>query len=188
MTVVVRNENLEGCSNLDNSCQNHQDSRKGYKNVELHDHGCFFVEYATVMRPIFYIKSSLWTNLLDHYGKEKHKVFDFMEEENKKESNEESYILNIQQMGMPVLPVPASIVQQMIYEGESVKNIDVEKFVQKHNQKHPNITKEYMEQALKYINLELKRITKELKNHEILQKIKESNLDDVSDVSSTDSG
>ncbi len=168
MTIVAVKENLEG-----------------YKNIKLQDHGCFFVEYATVMRPIFYIKYSLWTNLLDHYGKEKHKIFDLMEEENS--SGEESYILNIKQMGMPALLVPASTIQQMIYEGESVENINVENFVKKHNQKYPNITIEYMNQALLYINCELKKITQDLKNYNILQKVKESDLDDVSDVSSTDS-
>jgi hypothetical protein len=153
-----------------------------YQNIELKEHGCFFSEYANQMRPIFYMKLSLVSDLFDFQNIEKHKIFDQMQKE---EDHENMYILKIEDMGLPFIPVSKDVVQQMIYNGELLETIDIEKFVEKYNKTFPYITKENMAKLLPLLNHELKKVEMDLQQYKIKQQIKNNNLDldDVSDVS-----
>jgi hypothetical protein len=164
---------------LENNIEN------SWENIKPSNTGCFFIEYLGEMRPIYYIYIETWNKLLNYYGKQMHNAFKALSNED----GEDSYILNINQMGMHVLPVPKSTLQQMIYEGDLVENINILDFVKKHNEKHKNITNDFMEESLKFINVELNKMNSDIKNYEILQSVNRDDIDfdEISSVSSTSS-
>jgi hypothetical protein len=159
-----------------------ENNTDAYKNIELKEHGCFFSEYANKMRPIFYMKLSLVSDLFDFHDIKKHQIFNQMKNE---EDNESIYILKIEDMGLPFIPVPKDVVQQMIYEGDLLETIDIKKFVEKNNKKFPYITEENMIKLIPLLTHELKRVETDLQQYKIRQNIKDVSLDDVSDVSSS---
>ncbi len=164
-----------------------ENNDEAYKNIELKEHGCFFSEYANQMRPIFYMKLSLVSDLFDFHNMEKHQIFDQMKKE---EDHETMYILKIEDMGLPFIPVPKDVVQQMIHEGDLLETINIKKFVEKNNKKFPYVTEENIAKLLPLLNHELKRVETDLQQYKIRQQIKDNNLnlDDVSDVSDISSG
>jgi hypothetical protein len=160
------------------TCENQE-----YKKIELKEHGCFFAEYANQMRPVFYMKLSLVSDLFDFHNAEKHKIFDQMQKE---EDSENMYILKIEDMGMPFIPVQKDVVQQMIYEGENIENFenfDIQNFVDKYGKKFTYITLDNMNKLFPLLKNEFKKVEMDLRQHKIRQQIKDDNLDDVSDVS-----
>jgi hypothetical protein len=170
----TENAKIQDCENQD------------YKNIEIKEHGCFFTEYANQMRPIFYMKLASVSNLFDFQNIEKHKIFDQMQKE---EDSDNMYILKIEDMGLPFIPVQKDVVQQMIYEGELLENLNIEKFVEKYGKRYNYITNENLNKLLPLLHHELKKVEIELQQHKIQQQIKDTNfnLDDVSDISDINS-
>jgi hypothetical protein len=121
------------------------------------DYGCVFSEYDGKLRPIFYIKSELWTKILELNGKEKHKVFDCLSDE-----KEETFILNINDMGLPVLPITKTILCEMLDNSYDVENLDRQILVEKYN-----LTEDYINNSVDFLNNELKKISYDLMRHEI---------------------
>lgn len=147
-----------------------------FKQIDLKDFDCFFIEYKDHMRPIFYIKLEKLLNLFDLYQQEKHKIFEqVLENENK----DEMYVLKINEEGLPFIPIQKDILQQMICEGDLLNNIsnNMENFVDKHKEKHSHITNEYMKNIMNILNNELKKMEFDLKQYQILQQIYTKNID-----------
>ena len=122
------------------------------QNNNQKDYGCIFSEYDGKLRPIFYIKSELWFKILELNNKTKHKVFDYLNEE-----QEETYILNINDMGLPVLPVTQSILSELINNSYDVENLNINELIEKYN-----LTEEYLNLSKDFLNNELKKITFDL--------------------------
>jgi hypothetical protein len=153
------------------------------ENIELKNYDCFFAIYNNQMKPIFYIKLETLIDLFDFYNIEKHRIFDqLMENE-----TEEVYILKIEDMGLPFIPVQKDIIQQMIYEGELLENINIDNFVNKYSNTYSYITKEYMEKSIFILNSELKKTENDIKQYKILKNIDSDELDKISDVSDSES-
>lgn len=141
------------------------------------DYGCVFSEYNGNLRPIFYIKSELWTKILELNGKEKHKVFECLSDE-----KEETYILNINEMGLPVLPITKSVLSEMLENSYDVENFDKQLLIEKYN-----LTEEYIQSSTDFLNNELKKISYDLMRHEMKRTLdfsKDSNSDLDSDSDS----
>lgn len=134
------------------------------------DYGCMFSEYDGKLRPIFYIKSELWFKILELNGKEKHKVFDYLNEE-----KEETYILNINDMGLPVLPVTKSILTELINNSYDIENFDIKDLAEKYN-----LTEDYINTSKEFLNSELKNISIELMRYEIKKSMKNEKFSDSS--------
>jgi hypothetical protein len=143
----------------------------------LKEHGCFFAEYAGQMRPIFYMKYTVFSKLFDCYEQKKHKIFEQIENDDKPDN---IYILKIEDMGLPFIPVEKDVVEQMISEGELLENINIDSFVEKHNKNFPYITKENMEKLVHLLQNELTKTDIDLKYHEF----KQSCMDDDNESSS----
>jgi hypothetical protein len=134
----------------------------------MQDYGCFFGEYGNKLIPIFYTKLSLLTDLFDYQEIEKHKIFEVMETE-EKNNNENLYILKIEDMGLPFIPVQKDIVQDMISEGTLLENIDILTFVEKYKNTHPYITEEYMTNLVPLLKYEIKKMEINLMHYKLSQ-------------------
>jgi hypothetical protein len=156
-----------------------------YQNVDLKDYGCLFVEYKDILRPIFYIRLPIFFKLLDLHEIQKHKILEQLVEN---EDEEEIYVLKVEDEGLPFIPIQKDIMQQLVYEGNPIENLNTDQFVEKYKEKYNFLTKEYVEKALIFLHNELKKTEHDLKKYEILQQVKDVDLDDVSSISSvTDS-
>ncbi len=161
-------------------------------NIDLKEYGCFFADYNKEMRPIFYIKLSILMNLFDLQKQKKHRIFEQMLEE---ENGDEIYILKIEDMGLPFLPVQKDIIYQMMSEGVKIEDLDVDKFVEENHDIYPYITKDYMEKSLSFLNHELKKTQIQLQKYKIMQQIENeeyessngSTSDTMTDGSDSDS-
>jgi hypothetical protein len=152
------------------------------ENIELKNYDCFFAVYNNQLRPIFYIKLEILMDLFDFYKVEKHRIFEQLQEN----ETEEIYVLKIEDMGLPFIPVQKDIVQQMICEGELIENINIDNFVNKYSNTYSYITKEYMEKSIFILNMELKKMENDIKQYNILKNIDSDGLNDISDISDSD--
>lgn len=149
-----------------------------WQNVILQDYGCFYAEYENNIKPIFYIKPELWSKLLESYDKVKHRVYNTVNSEN-------DYILRLPNCEISNLSVPRETLQQMIYDGHPVENIDIPIFTQKYNDQFDYITEEYMRKSIEMVNYELDQIKTNLEYNDIIQYAKD-HLDEISDFSSSE--
>lgn len=149
------------------------------ENNILKDYGCFLGEYNQKICPIFYIKFDLWKNILMLRGKECHRSFKTM--------SDDDYILRIPECELANLPVFKNDAQKMLDMGVSSDNINIKDFVKIYNKQFNHITEEYMENLLKMINFELDSIDTDviysnlLKNPEMLDDGSEFSLSDSDD-------
>lgn len=139
----------------------------------MKDYGCVFSEYDGKLRPIFYIKSNLWEKILEINGEEKHKVFDYLSDE-----KEETYILNINEMGLPVLPITKTVLCEMLSDSYDIENLDKKTLIEKYN-----LTEDYVKSSIEFLNNELKKISLDLMRHDIKKTL---DLSDNSDASEND--
>jgi hypothetical protein len=158
-----------------------------YTQIQLKECDCFFAEYKDQMRPIFYIKLSTLMDLYDFEGIEKHKIFEQLQL-NEIEEGEEIYILKIEDMGLPFIPVPKDVVQQMILGGELIEYLNVDKFVETYKNIYPYITKEYMDNSVNFLKYELKKTERQLQYYKIAQQLNNNNNNNNNSSDSSDSG
>lgn len=142
----------------------------------MKDYGCVFSEYEGKLRPIFYIKIELWFKILELNNKKIEKIYEFLID-----SGKETYILNINEMGLPATPIEKDILQELLNNSYDIENLNIEELSVKYN-----LTKEYLENSVDFLKREVKKMRTDLMLYDIKNTQNENNNQDTSSVSSYD--
>jgi hypothetical protein len=140
-------------------------------------HGCFITEHEGNIETVFYIRPDLWLKVTS---------FDkpiSMEIEQKyiQMYNNDLYMVKHSSAEI-ITPMPKSILEGMISEGESIYDIDIEQFVDKCNKKeNTNITVDLIKNIIELLRHEVGKTEK------ILQTLDLKEQCDVEQILSDDS-
>jgi len=137
----------------------------------MQDFGCVLSEYEGKLRPIFYIKLELWFKILELNEKTPEKIYEFLKDD-------ETYILNISDMGLPATPIQKSVLQELLNDSYDIEKLNIEELSQKYN-----LTKEYLEETVEFLKKEVKKMSFDL----ILYEVKNMSNNDDKNSSESDS-
>lgn len=149
--------------------------------IKIKSHDCFFTIYKGELQHIFYIELKTLMKLLEM---QKQDTDNFLKQLLKNENENEVYILKIRDFGLPYIPVQKEIIQQLIYNGVLLENLDIDKFVEKYNSEFPYVTYDYMKNLVIFLNIELEKTNNQLKKYNYLNNINSDTSDTDSDSDS----
>lgn len=130
----------------------------------MQDYGCIFSEYDGKFRPIFYIKIELWLKILELNNKKIDKLYEILFN-NDNDNEKETFILNINDMGLPAIPVDKKTMQELLNNSYDIKDIkyeNIEEICKKYN-----LTQEYLRNSILFLEQEVKKISLDLIMYDI---------------------
>jgi hypothetical protein len=148
-------------------------------------HGCFVTDHEGKIETVFYIRPDLWLKVTSF----NHPINEEIEQKYIQMYNNDIYMVKHSSSDM-VTPMPKSILEGMISEGESIYDINIEQFVDKCNKKgDTNITIDHVKNVIELLKHEVDKTETKLQNLDLKEDAEiDKMLSDDSDTwSDTDS-